>query len=140
MNDDATAPTEETPAPQVDPDEETLQLIHHDPVVTFDEFGKLDIRVAEVLEAAHHPDADRLFLLKVKTGPEEVRQLVAGIRGYYEAEQLVGRKLVVLCNLKPAKIRGQWSNGMILAAGTEDRESVKFLTPESDIPAGSAIS
>ena len=135
MNEESTTETPTTAS-----DDETLELIHHESTVTFDTFKQLDIRVAEVKTARPHPNADRLLLLTVQTAPDEIRQLVAGIRGHYEPEALVGRKVVVLCNLEPAKIRGEWSNGMILAASSGDKEQVKFLTPEADLPAGSVIS
>ena len=76
------------------------------PQVTFDEFAKLDLRVARVVKAENHPDADRLFVLQVDDGSGVPRQVCAGIRGYYTAEELVGKSVIVVANLAPRKIRG----------------------------------
>ena len=107
--------------------------------IQYDDFAKLDLRVGRVLEAAAHPNADRLLVLKVDIGSEQ-RQLVAGIRGYYEPEQLVGKLIVVLKNLAPRAMRGVESQGMLLAASTEDRAQVIVLSPSADIAPGSKIS
>ncbi len=74
-----------------------------------------DLRVAEITEARPHPDADKLIILDARLG-DETRQLVAGLKEYYAPEELVGKKIIVLCNLKPAKLRGEKSQGMLLAA------------------------
>jgi len=107
--------------------------------ITFDDFAKLDLRVARILEAAPHPNADRLVVLKIDLGAEQ-RQLVAGIRGYYEPDALVGRQIVVVANLEPRTMRGVESQGMLLAASTEDRSQVILVSPESPIAAGSKVS
>lgn len=105
----------------------------------YDDFAKLDLRVGRVLEATNHPNADRLMVLKVDLGAEQ-RQLVAGIRGYYEPEQLVGKSVIVLRNLEPRAMRGVESQGMLLAASTEDRSQVILLTPMGEIAPGSKVS
>lgn len=79
----------------------------------------LDLRVARVIEARDHPDADRLLLLDIDLGSEE-RQVVAGIVGHYELDDLRGRHIVVVANLAPARLRGQESQGMLLAAESGD--------------------
>ena len=76
----------------------------------------IDLRVAEVKEIAPHPNADKLYVLKINLGSFGERQLVAGIRKYYTSEELVGKRIAVVANLEPAKLRGMESNGMILAA------------------------
>jgi len=106
-------------------------------MITIDEFRKLELRVGTVISAEPHPNADRLLVLKVDLGAEE-RQLVAGIRAHYEPEALVGRQLVVVANLEPAKLRGIESQGMILAASAD--ESLVFITPEQTIAAGAKVS
>ena len=88
--------------------------------ITFDDFTKLDLRVAKVLEACEHPNADRLLILKIDLGTEQ-RQLVAGLKGYYQPEDLVGRLIVVVKNLAPRKMRGEESQGMLLAGIGTDR-------------------
>jgi len=106
-------------------------------MITFDEFMKADLRVAEIKSAEDHPNADKLFVLRIDMGEEE-RQLVAGLRGHYTAEELIGKKIIVVANLEPVKLRGMISQGMLLAAG--DGETVSLLTLDKDAPAGSAIS
>lgn len=107
--------------------------------ITFDDFAKVDLRVARVLEARPHPNADKLLVLRIDLGSEQ-RQIVAGIRGYYEPEQLVGKLIVVVKNLAPRTMRGEASQGMLLAASTEDRSQVILLSPMSDVPPGSKVS
>jgi methionyl-tRNA synthetase len=117
------------------------------PQVTFDEFAKLDLRIAKVVSAVNHPDADRLFVLQLDDGTGTPRQVCAGIRGYYNAEDLVGRSVVIVANLAPRKIRGQESRGMILAASDVPKEGaagaerrVVLLTPIAELPPGSTVS
>lgn len=107
--------------------------------ITFDDFAKVDLRVARVLEARPHPNADKLLVLQIDIGTER-RQIVAGIRGYYEPEQLVGRLIIVVRNLAPRAMRGETSNGMLLAASTDDRAQVVLLSPMTDVPPGSKVS
>jgi tRNA-binding protein len=109
------------------------------PPITFDDFAKIDLRVARVLEARPHPNADRLLVLKVDLGTEQ-RQIVAGIRGYYEPETLVGKSIIVVANLAPRTMRGEESQGMLLAASNDDRSQVIVLTPMADIAPGAKVS
>ena len=88
--------------------------------ITYADFAKLELRVAKVLEARPHPNADRLLLLQVDVG-EEQKQIVAGIRQHYAPEQLVGKLIVIVNNLEPAMLRGESSNGMLLAATSNDK-------------------
>ena len=106
-------------------------------MATIEDFMALDLRVAEIKEAMEHPDADRLFVLKIDIGEEIPRQLVAGIRSGYTTEELVGKKVVVIANLEPATIRGQESQGMILAA--KDDNGIAVLSPEKDVAVGSRV-
>lgn len=95
--------------------------------ITYDDFAKLDLRVAQVLEARPHPNADKLMLLQIDLGTEQ-KQIVAGIRQHYTPEQLVGRRIVIVNNLAPAMLRGEASNGMLLAATSG--EKVVLLLPD----------
>jgi len=106
-------------------------------MIEFDEWQKIDFRVAEVLEVEDHPNADKLYVLKIKVG-EEGKTLVAGIRGHYSKEELIGKKIIVFNNLKPVVLRGIKSEGMLLAAS--DKEKIVLLTPDKDIKSGSKIS
>jgi len=107
--------------------------------ITFDDFAKIKLRVGRVIEAANHPNADKLLVLKVDLGSEQ-RQIVAGLRGYYTAEQMLGRNIILVANLAPRMMRGQESQGMLLAASNADRTRVIVLTPDSDIEPGSVVS
>jgi len=85
-----------------------------------DPFSIVDLRVAEITEISDHPDADKLYVISINLGELGSRQIVAGMKPYYEKEELLGRHIVVVANLKPAKLRGVMSNGMMLAAQDED--------------------
>ncbi len=111
------------------------------PTVSFDDFTKLDIRIAKILEVRDHPNADKLLCLKIDLGDEQ-RQIVAGIKPYYSHEALLGRQIAVVANLEPRKLRGEQSQGMLLAAtrGEEQIEDVVILVPEKELPLGSKVS
>ena len=106
-------------------------------MITIDEFRKVDLRVGTVKSAGPHPNADKLLVLRVDLGSEE-RQIVAGIKGHYEATELVGRQIVVVANLETAKLRGVESQGMLLAASDGNR--IVVLTPEKPVMQGAKIS
>ncbi len=108
-------------------------------LISYDDFCKIKLRVGKVLEAAEHPNADKLLILQVDLGDER-RQLVAGLKEHYAPDQLVGRNIVVVANLAPRKMRGQESQGMLLAASTADLSQVILLTTAEDIAAGSGVS
>ncbi len=105
-------------------------------MITIEEFKKLELIVAQIKEVKEHPNADRLYVVKVDTGTEE-KQLVAGIRKFYTKEELVGRKVIVVNNLEPATIRGEESRGMILAAS--DDSGMSILTLDRDVKLGSIV-
>ncbi len=107
-------------------------------MITFDDFARIDLRVARVLEARPHPDADRLLVLKVDVGDEE-RQIVAGIKQSYEAEALIGKLIVIVRNLKPRKMRGEESAGMLLAASDDEKSQVVLVSPLTDISPGARV-
>ncbi|MBL7133783.1 MAG: methionine--tRNA ligase subunit beta [Phycisphaerae bacterium] len=112
--------------------------------ITYDDFVKLDLRVGRIVEAGEHPNADKLIVLKVDLGAEH-RQIIAGIKGYYEPEALVGKSIVIVVNLAPRKMRGLESQGMLLAAsapGEEEGtlEDVVLLIVDRDVPPGSPVS
>ena len=107
-----------------------------EPVIGIEEFQKLDLRIGEVLAASAVPGADKLIQLTIDIGGEQ-RTAVAGIALCYGAQELIGKKVVVLANLQPATIRGVKSEVMILAAGEE--RNVVLLTPEKDVPTGTRV-
>jgi len=94
------------------------------PEITIDDFDKIDLRIGKVLEAKKMEKSDKLLVLQVKI-EEEVRQIVSGIAQYYKPEELIGSNVVVVANLKPVKLRGTMSNGMILCAC--DKDSLEVL-------------
>ncbi len=105
------------PAPKVEAKKAAKDDTGPKAAITYDDFAKIELRAATIVEAAKHPDADRLLVLQVDVGEEKPRQIVAGIASKFTPEQLVGRKIVVVANLAPAKLRGVESQGMLLAAG-----------------------
>lgn len=105
-------------------------------MATIDDFKKLEFKIAQITAVEPHPNADRLWVVKIKIGEEE-RQIVAGIKKFYTQEQLVGKKIVVVANLESAIIRGVESKGMMLAASTED--ALTIVTPERDISTGASV-
>jgi tRNA-binding protein len=106
------------------------------PFISYDDFAKLDLRVATVTAAREHPNADKLLLLRIDVDGAE-RQIVAGIRGHYDPQALVGTQIVVLVNLEEAMIRGEESAGMLLAAG--DGPSVVLLRPDKPCTPGAVV-
>ena len=109
------------------------------PLVPIAAFGALDLRTGRIVEAGPHPNADRLVVLKVDVGDPEPRQIVAGIAPYYpDIASLVGRTIIVVCNLEPATLRGVASNGMLLAAGGKNHRGL--LTVAGDCPGGERVS
>lgn len=103
---------------------------------TIDEFKNFQFVIAQIKEVKEHPNADRLYVLKVDNGTE-IKQLVAGIRKSYTPEQLIGRRVVIVNNLEPAVIRGEESRGMILAAS--DENGISVLGPDRDVALGSIV-
>lgn len=105
-------------------------------MITIEEFKKLNIRIARIKEVIDHPNADRLYIVRVVIGDEE-RELVAGIKKAYNKEELVGKLVAVVENLEPAVIRGVESRGMILA--TQDGETMAVLSPDRPVSPGSIV-
>ncbi len=105
--------------------------------ISIDDFDKIALKVGEVIACEEHPKADRLWVFKVKIG-EEIRTIVSGIKQYYGKEDLIGKKVIVVTNLKPVKLRGVESNGMLLAAGGGDK--LTMLSVLEDIESGTEVS
>ena len=107
--------------------------------IEIDDFAKVDLRVGQVLSAERIPKADKLLLLKIDLGEAQPRQILAGIAQYYEPEKLIGRKVVIVANLKPRKLRGLESQGMVVAAsyGEEGRPVIATFT--EDVPNGARL-
>lgn len=107
--------------------------------IQFEDFAKVKLRVGRVVEAYDHPNADKLIVLKVDLGDEQ-RQICAGLRGHYNAEDLVGKNLILVANLAPRMMRGVQSQGMLLAASSADHSKVVVLAPEQDMEPGCEVS
>ena len=113
------------------------------PEISFDEFSKLDLRVATVTSAELHPDADRLLKIQLDDGTGTPRQVCAGIKAWYDPETLVGRQVVIVANLAPRKLRGEMSEGMILCATGADadgHEDVVCLNVDRSVRPGAPVS
>jgi methionyl-tRNA synthetase len=112
------------------------------PIIQFEDFLKLDIRIAKVLEAGDHPNADKLIVMKIDLGGEQ-RQIIAGLKAWYTPQDLVGKDIVVVTNLAPRKMRGLESNAMLLAATVGEMPTpgdVVVLTTDRPTPPGSPVS
>jgi len=133
---EAEAPTEVKKEEAKEVKEEVVEA-EDDGLISIDDFAKIDLRVAEIAKAEKHPDADKLLILQLKLG-DEVRQVVSGIAKYYEPQDLVGKKIVMVYNLKPVKLRGVDSNGMILAA--QKGKKLTLISTLEDIPDGAKLS
>ena len=106
---------------------------------SFEDFMKLDLRVAEVIAAEDHPNADKLLKLRLRVGEDE-KQICAGMKAWYRPEEMVGKRLVIVNNLEPRKLRGEVSEGMLLAAEDEASGNPTLVTVEaSDFPSGGKV-
>ncbi len=141
--------SEQSPASAVPATAPTSTLPNSKPEIAFDEFAKIDLRVARILQAENHPSADRLLRLQLDDGSGTPRQICAGIKGHYTPESLVGRLIIIVANLAPRKIRGEESRGMLLAASDLPKDAaaaasaerkVIILRPDVDIAPGSIVS
>tara|TARA_A100000171_G_scaffold48413_3_gene55851 strand:+ start:1350 stop:1733 length:384 start_codon:yes stop_codon:yes gene_type:complete len=114
------------------------------PEITFDDFAKIDLRVAKITQAEPHPNADRLLKLQLDDGSGTPRQICAGVKSHYNAEDLIGKSIVIVANLALRSLRGEESRGMLLAASDaakgSDERSVVLLTPMDEIGSGSVVS
>lgn len=123
--------------PEVEKEEEVGIDIEAKPEITFDDFGKMQFQVGEIIACEEVKKSKKLLCSQVKIG-SQVKQIVSGIKKYYSAEEMVGKKVMVLVNLKPAKLAGVLSEGMLLCA--EDAEgNLALMTPEKEMPSGAEI-
>jgi len=108
--------------------------------IEYDDFAKLDLRVATVLECKPHANADKLLVLQIELAGGERRQICAGLRAFYVPEQLVGKQIVVVANLAPRTMRGEISQGMLVAASDPTTNKVIVVTPSEPAAPGSKVS
>ena len=113
------------------------------PQISYEDFAKLDLRVVTVTKAELHPDADRLLKLQIDDGTPDGRQICAGMKDWYAPEELEGSQVVIVANLEARKIRGEISEGMVVAATKkvgEDAEDVAVLRCDREMPNGARVS
>lgn len=108
-------------------------------IVSFNDWSRLDLRVGQIVEVEDIEGADKLYKLEIDIGEENPRIVCAGIKEYYSKEELKGKKIILFVNLTPRKLRGIESQGMILAACTENEEEVVLISPEKDIEVGARV-
>ena len=106
--------------------------------INYDDFAKIDLRVATIVEARLHSNADKLLVLQIDLGGER-RQICAGIRSHYSPEQLAGKQIIVVANLEPRPLRGEISQGMLLAATDNASGNVILLAPVENVASGSKV-
>jgi len=109
-------------------------------IIEFGDFAKVDLRVAEIISVEEIEGADKLYKLSLNVGELGERVICAGIKPYYSSEELIGKKIIIVSNLAPRKLKGVESQGMLLAAGSKDKDKCVLLTIEKDIENGSRIS
>ncbi|MFA5144285.1 MAG: hypothetical protein WC522_09025 [Candidatus Omnitrophota bacterium] len=105
-------------------------------MATYEDFRKIELKIARIKEVNDHPNADRLYVIIVEAG-DKTKQIVAGIKNSYKKEDLVGKKVVLVDNLDPAVLRGVESQGMLLAAS--DEKGISIITPDRDVVLGSIV-
>jgi methionyl-tRNA synthetase len=105
-------------------------------MITIEDFKKLELKVAEIKEVNDHPHADKLYVIKLDLG-DRIKQVVAGIKISYSKEELIGKQVVVVDNLEPAVLRGQESQGMILAG--LDESGIAIISPQRRLKLGSIV-
>jgi methionyl-tRNA synthetase len=107
--------------------------------IDYEQFKTVEMRVGKIVEISRVEGADKLYKLKVDVGEESSRQIVTGLVPFYQEDELLNKKIIVVANLKPAKFRGEESNGMLLAAGDEEG-GFSILTLDRDAAVGSIVS
>lgn len=129
--------SEAVPPPQ--PQAEAPKLPEGVTYCTFADFSKIRLTVAEIVQAEPHPNADKLIKLQLRLG-ERKKQICAGIRAYYQPEDLVGRRIIVVDNLEPRTLRGEVSEGMLLAAHGPDNTISLVTLDNPAFPSGGQVS
>ena len=117
--------------------EESVVDVEKKPEITYDDFAKLQFQIGQIVKCEEVPKSKKLLCSQVKIG-SETRQIVSGIKAWYKPDQMVGKKVMVVTNLKPAKLAGMLSEGMILCA-EDDEGNLALMTPEKDIKPGSEV-
>ena len=116
----------------------TKEIMEGVTTIQFDDFAKVELRVAEIKEVEEIPKADKLYKLTLDDG-EDGRVICAGIKEFYKIDELKGKKIIIVANLAPRKLRGIESHGMLLAASNAEHSVVSLISPDKDIEAGSLV-
>ncbi|MCW8965699.1 MAG: methionine--tRNA ligase subunit beta [Candidatus Pacearchaeota archaeon] len=109
-------------------------------IINFEDFAKVDLRVGEIVNVEDIEGADKLWKLRVDLNEDSKRTICAGIKSYYSADELIGKKVIVVSNLAPRKLRGIESQGMLLAASDSEKKNVVLISPSKDIENGAKVS
>lgn len=107
--------------------------------ISFDQWKKVQMKVGKIVKVEKIPNRDKLYKLQVNLGEKRLRQIITGLVPYYKGEELLGKLIIVLTNLKPAKFAGEISEGMLLAAEKEDGSKCVILTVDKEIEPGTIV-
>ena len=107
-------------------------------MITISDFKNMGLKVGKIIEVSDHPNAEKLYVLKVDLGTEK-RTLVAGLKKYYSKKELMNRQVVVVTNLAPANLRGIISEGMLLASQDKNKDIVSIISPDKEVAPGSEV-
>lgn len=109
------------------------------PKIDYEDFAKIEFKIGVIKECVKHPNADRLLVFQIDVGEDEPRQIISSIAEFYNPEDVIGKRVVVVTNLKKAKFRGMTSNGMLICASLENDEDVELLTITKDFAGGTKV-
>ena len=109
------------------------------PKIDYEDFAKIEFKIGVIKECVKHPNADRLLVFQIDVGENEPRQIISSIAEFYNPEDVIGKRVVVVTNLKKAKFRGMTSNGMLMCASLENDEDVELLTMTKDFAGGTKV-
>lgn len=109
------------------------------PKIDYEDFAKIEFKIGVIKECVKHPNADRLLVFQIDVGENEPRQIISSIAEFYNPEDVIGKRVVVVTNLKKAKFRGMTSNGMLMCASLENDEDVELLTITKDFAGGTKV-
>ena len=129
----------ETPKPNLNKSEAPKEIMEGIATIQFEDFAKLDLRVAQIAHIEEIPKADKLYKLTLNVGELGERIICAGIKEFYSHDDLKNKKVVIIANLAPRKLRGIESQGMLLAASTKDHKTISLISPDQDIESGSIV-
>lgn len=108
-------------------------------IIKYDDFDKLEFKIGIIKECFKHPNADKLLVFQIDVGEDNLRQIVSSIADFYQPEEVINKRVVVVTNLKKAKFRGMESDGMLVCASLVNDEDVELLTITKDFPAGTMV-